>query len=162
MLSKRLKELRKLNNDTQKSVAKAIGITERGYQNYETEQRQPTVEILTKLANYFNVTSDYLLGLSDIPNPKFFVDNPELNFMLQELLHSPTHIFEALKEMHDEKYPDPPDPSDVGEEINMEIVEEAIKIITSPLPLEKAAPVLYSIIKSVRIDKDGNYDVEFK
>lgn len=66
--SDRLKELRKSNGKTQKELAEYLGISERGYQNYEMGKREPNLEILSKLADYFNVSTDYLLGRSDDPN----------------------------------------------------------------------------------------------
>jgi len=64
----RLKECRKNINKTQRDVATDIGITESTYQKYELRKRKPTVETLIKLAGYYQVSTDYLLGCSD--NPK--------------------------------------------------------------------------------------------
>ena len=64
----RLKECRKNINKTQKEVAYDLGMTEGGYQNYETDKREPKIGTLNKMANYFDVSLDYLTGLSD--NPK--------------------------------------------------------------------------------------------
>lgn len=68
--SNKLKELRKSHNITQKQLAQEIGASERGIQNYELGNRIPTCEILIALANYFNVSIDYLVGRTD---------NPEVN-----------------------------------------------------------------------------------
>lgn len=57
-----LKELRKKKNLSQTQVAEALGISLRAYQNYEYNQREPNIEMINKLADYFNVTSDKLLG----------------------------------------------------------------------------------------------------
>ncbi|MCL1789635.1 MAG: helix-turn-helix domain-containing protein [Oscillospiraceae bacterium] len=66
-LSERLKTLRKSRKLTQKQVAKDIGISERGYQRYEANEK-PLYDVLIALADYFNVSIDYLVGRSD--NPK--------------------------------------------------------------------------------------------
>lgn len=58
----KLKELRVLNNKTQQEVAEKINITQFTYSNYETGKTKPTIEILIKLADYYNVTLDYLLN----------------------------------------------------------------------------------------------------
>ena len=58
----RLKELRKKSNLTQKALAEIVGSSERGIQNYELENNKPTSDVLIKLADYFNVSTDYLLG----------------------------------------------------------------------------------------------------
>lgn len=57
-----LKELRKKKNLSQSQVAEALGISLRAYQNYEYNQREPNIEMLNKLADYFDVTVDKLLG----------------------------------------------------------------------------------------------------
>ena len=69
----RLKILRKAKKKTQTDIAKYLGITVSAYGNYELGQRQPTPETLQKLADYFGVSVDYLLG-RDI-NP--IMDRPE-------------------------------------------------------------------------------------
>lgn len=63
-----LKQLRKLNGMTQLEVAKKLGITVSAYGNYELGQRQPTPEMLCKLADIFEVSVDYLLGRETPPN----------------------------------------------------------------------------------------------
>jgi len=63
----RLKETRKTLNLTQKQVAEGIDISERLYQKYEYGNTKPNFEYIIKLCNYFNVSADYLLGLSDDP-----------------------------------------------------------------------------------------------
>lgn len=61
----RLKQLRGKKKVSQGTVAIALGITASAYSNYEQGLRIPTIPILIKLCKYFNVTSDYLLGLED-------------------------------------------------------------------------------------------------
>lgn len=63
--SERLKELRKQHNVTQKHVAIQIGMSERNYQDLEYGKFNPNHESLLKLADYFNVSLDYLVGRSD-------------------------------------------------------------------------------------------------
>ena len=64
-MGERLKELRKERNLTQKQVAEVIGITIKGYNFYELGLREPPIDTLKKLCLFFNVSSDYLIGLSD-------------------------------------------------------------------------------------------------
>lgn len=66
--SNRLKELRKAHNLTQKDVYTSIGMSAIGYQRYEYGEREPAFKNLVALADYFNVSLDYLVGRSD--NPK--------------------------------------------------------------------------------------------
>ena len=64
-MNEKLRELRKEKGVMQKEVAKAIGVTANAITNYETGTRQPTDDILIKLCKYYNVSADYLLGLTD-------------------------------------------------------------------------------------------------
>ena len=66
----RLKLLRKELKKTQTDIANVLGITVSAYGNYELGQREPDNANLVKLARYFNVSTDYLLGLSDERSPK--------------------------------------------------------------------------------------------
>ena len=63
----RLKSLRQLNNLTQKQMASKFKITERAYQRYEGDQSTPHYNTLIALADFFNVSLDYLVGRSDNP-----------------------------------------------------------------------------------------------
>lgn len=57
----RLRFLRKNKNETQKDIAKLLGLTQTAINGYETENRQPDQASLIKLANHYNVSTDYLL-----------------------------------------------------------------------------------------------------
>lgn len=63
----RLKELRKTKGVTQQTVADFLGITREGYSFYENGHRSPDYKILSKIAGYFGVTTDYLIGIDDMP-----------------------------------------------------------------------------------------------
>lgn len=67
-LSGRLNELKSTNNFLQKQVAEGIGVPLRTYQRYEYGEREPSASIIVALANFFNVSTDYLLGRTDNPN----------------------------------------------------------------------------------------------
>ena len=58
----KLRELRVLNNLTQSELAEKMDITQFTYSNYETEKTQPDIETLCKLADYYQVSLDYLCG----------------------------------------------------------------------------------------------------
>ncbi|WP_347549029.1 helix-turn-helix domain-containing protein [Pseudalkalibacillus hwajinpoensis] len=60
MLSKRLKVLR--GSKTQNEVADALGISRARYSHYENDHVEPDIQLLIKMANYFNTTIDDLLG----------------------------------------------------------------------------------------------------
>lgn len=60
--SEQLKMYRTKHNLTQKMVAEAIGISLRGYQQYEQGKFQPNIEKLIKLADLYHITIDELVG----------------------------------------------------------------------------------------------------
>ena len=65
----RLKELRVDRDLTQCQVAAAIGLTQRKYSYIETGIQQATEAVLKNLAEYYGVSVDYLLMLTDDPTP---------------------------------------------------------------------------------------------
>ena len=64
----RLRDIREDRDLTQKDVAKYLIIKQNTYSQYETGHRQLPIDILIKLSEYYNVSTDYILGLTD--NPK--------------------------------------------------------------------------------------------
>ncbi|WP_025950435.1 helix-turn-helix domain-containing protein [Geobacillus thermocatenulatus] len=77
MFPNRLKMLRLQKKLTHQDMADFLGITRQGYSKYENGQSQPDIDTINKLAEFFNVTTDYLLGRTDDPNPPGS-DNEEL------------------------------------------------------------------------------------
>jgi len=70
IFSERIKYLKTSKKLLQKDIAKSIGISLRAYQYYETGQMEPTMSVLVSLADFFNVSLDYLTGRTDEPiNP---------------------------------------------------------------------------------------------
>lgn len=63
-----LKAIRKNKGITQKQLAAAIGASERGIQQYELGERKPAFDVLIALADYFDVSLDYLCGRTDNPD----------------------------------------------------------------------------------------------
>lgn len=68
MFSKILKDLRLEKKLIQKELGCKLGISLSSISMYERGERQPDLETLIKISKFFNVTTDYLLGLTDIPN----------------------------------------------------------------------------------------------
>ncbi|MBQ2794852.1 MAG: helix-turn-helix transcriptional regulator [Oscillospiraceae bacterium] len=65
MLNQRIKELRLARGINQVKLAEALGVTKQSVSNWENDNIQPSIEILMKLAEYFCVSTDYLLGLEE-------------------------------------------------------------------------------------------------
>lgn len=74
-MKERLIQLRKEKGVTLKEVAKNIGVTVSAYSNYEQGIRMPSVDIICRICKYFDVTSDYLLGLENIDGTKINIVN---------------------------------------------------------------------------------------
>lgn len=71
----KLKELRIEKNYSQREIAHELGIIQTTYGNYETGKTQPTIEMLIKIANYFNVTLDYLCENEQATKNIIYLDN---------------------------------------------------------------------------------------
>lgn len=79
MLKDRLKKLREDSELTKKEVAIKVGITERAYIAYEYGERDVSTETLSKLADFYNVSTDYLLGRDDAkPDPIELLNGDEM------------------------------------------------------------------------------------
>jgi len=65
--AERLKELRAERQVTQLMLAQALGMTDRTFRKYEARSIDPTLSVLIALADYFDVSLDYLVGRSDKP-----------------------------------------------------------------------------------------------
>ena len=68
MLYKRIRDLREDKDLTQREMAKNLNCSQQVYSNYELGQRDIPTDILIKLSNFYGVSVDYILGISD--NPK--------------------------------------------------------------------------------------------
>ena len=63
MLNENIRKLRLARGVSQVELASALGVTKQSVSNWENDNIQPSIEMLIKLARYFSVTTDYLLGL---------------------------------------------------------------------------------------------------
>lgn len=64
-----LRELRQSKSMTQSGVAEILGLTTNAYQSYERGTSEPSCKALNTLANFYGVTTDYLLGREPAPDP---------------------------------------------------------------------------------------------
>ncbi len=69
MYFQRLKDLRNDKDLMQKEIADILNIDQRVYSNYETGKREIPCHLVIKLAKFYNVSSDYILGITNNPNP---------------------------------------------------------------------------------------------
>ena len=72
MIKTRIKDLREDNDLTQNIISKFLGISQVAYSNYELSKRNIPLEVLSKLADYYKTSIDYLLFRTDeiAPYPK--------------------------------------------------------------------------------------------
>ncbi len=69
-LSERLTELRNQKGLSKRELSLRFGLEQSTYGKYELGQRQPSLDVLQQLADFFEVSTDYLLGLTDNPSQK--------------------------------------------------------------------------------------------
>ncbi|GHU37339.1 hypothetical protein FACS1894105_09280 [Clostridia bacterium] len=103
--SDRLIALRKKHNYTQAYMASKLGIDRTSYVKYETSGIQPQNDVMSKICEIFDVSTDYLLGLSDIPkhtpqsSGQKTVSNEDLKFALFGDVTVDDDLLEDIKDM---------------------------------------------------------------
>ena len=70
MMYKRIRDLREDKDLTQKDLAKILSCSQQVYSNYELGQRDIPTDILIKLSRFYDVSIDYILGVSDFKEIK--------------------------------------------------------------------------------------------
>ena len=96
-LGKRIKMLRRREGITQKELANALGVGASTITMYETDKRVPNNDMFVKLADYFGVDVDYLLGRSDVASSITNADDLEnrvevVQSIAERLLKNPEYI----------------------------------------------------------------------
>jgi transcriptional regulator with XRE-family HTH domain len=117
MFAKRLKRLREDAGMQQQDMAKVLKIAKSTYHNYETGKREPDIDTLKIIAEYFNVTVDYLIGKTDHPQTVVRYDIP------QELKAIGISYLVVAKRMQDADIP----PEDVEKIIQYMEAQKKIK-----------------------------------
>lgn len=64
MLSENIKQLRLARNLSQVDLATSLGVTKQSISNWENNNIQPSIDMLIRLAQFFSVSTDYMLGLN--------------------------------------------------------------------------------------------------
>jgi len=95
MFGEILRKLREEKGLSQKDLANYLKISRQAYNHYEAEKREPSYETLKALSNYFEVSTDYLLGKSKIKNP----EKQESEFVIPEKFTDPDEARKYV-EMH--------------------------------------------------------------
>lgn len=87
MLGDQLTKLRKNNGLTQEALAKKLGIPRSTYSNYENGKREPDIETIRKIASFFGVSTDFLLGYTNDPHPKKASEMTEVE--IEDFINNP-------------------------------------------------------------------------
>lgn len=69
MKYERIRDLREDNDLTQEYLNKILTVSQRTYSRYENDERAIPLEIISKLADYYGTSVDYLIGRTDIKEP---------------------------------------------------------------------------------------------
>lgn len=104
ILAKRVKWLRERERLAQKEVAAHIGLSYSGYSKIEYNERDPKLDVLIKIANLFEVSTDFLLGLDSLlPELKIYKSKAEITFNDMKKAQSKTIMLqhEVAKLEHD-------------------------------------------------------------
>lgn len=88
-----IKELRKKRGLMQQRLASELGITQQMLSKYERDVTLIKVDVLKKIAKYFNVTTDYLLGVSDVKR------DLQRQMIMNETLDEYYDLVEVYKEL---------------------------------------------------------------
>ncbi|MGG1613486.1 helix-turn-helix domain-containing protein [Paenibacillus phoenicis] len=100
--NERLRKLRASKKLSQQELSDRLGLNRATYARYETGDTQPDIDTLKKLADFFDVSTDYLLGRSDKPRSsedgvdekeqaefEAFINNPEYGLFFKDYLSAP-------------------------------------------------------------------------
>jgi len=97
-IGEKISRERRLNGLTQEGLAKKVGISRSALSHYEKDRREPDYETLDELADFFEVSTDFLLGRTD-------KQKETTNDELEKLLKDPQTnlMFNGWKEMSEEE-----------------------------------------------------------
>jgi len=99
MLCQRLAELRLENGLTKKKLGEVLNMTPEGYGHYESGKRKPTPDVIAMLSDFYNVSTDYLLGRTDDPIPPNEKNASQDDISLDDIEFA---LFGELRELDDE------------------------------------------------------------
>lgn len=110
--NERLRELRSKEGISQQELSNRLGFNRATYARYETGNTQPDFDTLQKLADFFDVSTDYLLGRTDKPHSsdrvngfdekeqaefEAFINNPEHGIFFKDYLNAPEERREEMR-----------------------------------------------------------------
>ena len=97
LFNERLKDLRKKAGLSQAELAKRIGVSKSSINMYERGEREPGLEILEAIADFFNVDMNYLLGSSDVISESSNIDHQFLDLLSTMTDEEKTWLLNVIK-----------------------------------------------------------------
>ena len=105
-ITERIKKLRKRRDITQTEMAKKLSVTQSTYAHYERGSRDPTYTTFIKICQIFDVSADYLLGLSDtkkhITLESIRINTKGLSSFEQEII---AYLIKTFKDNNENEHP---------------------------------------------------------
>ncbi len=101
MFAQILRQLREDKGLTQEQLASVLGLSQQTIDHYEKKRVSPKIDTVQKIAQYFNVTVDYLLGRTDAPHGDGYYSDPEAAAYAQQIFDDPKLkiLFDASKKL---------------------------------------------------------------
>ena len=110
MQTLRLKQLREERNITQQELADQLSCSQQSINNYENHGTQPDIDMLCRMADFFNTSVDYLIGNTNVRDPyslaKFEYNSEKETALINSFRNLPEKVkeqFLALMESYSEK-----------------------------------------------------------
>jgi len=104
-VAERLRHLRESVKLSQVKMSEVVGVKQSSLNRYELNQASPTFETLTRYADYFDVSMDYIFGRTDNPQgklyeykPKIEQTDPEMKKFVEMCFDPKSPMSERLKE----------------------------------------------------------------
>ena len=85
--AEKIRYLRTKNNLTSKELSQVLNISESSVSLIENGKRKPSLELIIKIADYFKVTTDFLLGVSDSSYMKLDQAETDISSVLEEIIY---------------------------------------------------------------------------
>lgn len=97
MFGERLRNLREIKDMTQETVSGELSISRGMLSNYELGKREPDYAMLCRLADYYHVTTDYLLGVTSLPQNQEYLSEKRLQNIVNYYLTCPEESRQDLE-----------------------------------------------------------------
>ncbi len=97
MFGERLRNLREIKDMTQETASRELAISRGMLSNYELGKREPDYAMLCRLADYYQVTTDYLLGITSLPQKQEYFAEKRLQNLVSYYLTCPEESRQDLE-----------------------------------------------------------------